>query len=332
MRDKELPSFISTETIDLNSLFPRNVVGTGSFDLGGTLTTSLGKLLQTIPIPTMLVDGSCTIVFANEAFGKLSARGDSIELGSFTSLFSDSAAATEADSLIKGVFATRKPATKDAVMSIGTRRLLGRLHLRPLRVGRRRCVLVIVEDLIAEKKNVIVDQKRQLSLDRVRGRLEQRLQIRTAQLKITTERLRKEIAERKRVERVLDKTNCQNERDAEQRTLDLLRAREQPLKKRTGKQPTGECSPRKDQVQEFAAVASGTAAKFRTILHAVVSSTKSAINELDGGDLSGARDCLERILKHCRASARTLKSIERFGSLHAGVPESQPEDGHTEAL
>ena len=117
------------------------------FDLRGLETTSLGKLLHTIPIPALLVDGACAIAYANQASEAAGFHAAPRQPGSFSLLFADAVAASSAETLVKKVFATRRSEVIEAPLKKGKSHLWGRMHLRSLRVGKRRSVLVIVEDL-----------------------------------------------------------------------------------------------------------------------------------------------------------------------------------------
>ena len=64
----------ATESIDLNSLFTKNVTDSGSFDLRGAASASLSKLLHALPIPSFLIDRSFSIFFANQACRKVGGR------------------------------------------------------------------------------------------------------------------------------------------------------------------------------------------------------------------------------------------------------------------
>jgi hypothetical protein len=310
MRDKDLPSFISTETIDLDNVFTRNVTSSGSFDLGGTLTTSLGKLLQTIPIPTMLVDGACAIVFANEAFRKLSTGGESIRLGSFAGLFPDPAVAVSSEAMIRDVFSTRRPATKEHVLRIGTRRMFGRLHLRPLRVGRRRTVLVIVEDLTRERRAQSRESTNLPRTDRSHGHIEQRLQTRTAQLRLARERLRKEISDRTRMERILQRIEQEYGAEALRRIEEQMRADEESGGPKADNQRACSVLAAKATAQALAAETLCAGGKAKNIFQQLTCAAKAALSDLAAGDADGARDQLEHILKQCRASGRGLHRLK----------------------
>ncbi len=63
--------FEDTESIDVASLLTEDVTSSGSFDVSQFGSTSLGKLMQALPIPALLVDRTHRIVFANQASGKI---------------------------------------------------------------------------------------------------------------------------------------------------------------------------------------------------------------------------------------------------------------------
>ena len=114
VEENELPSFSelennATETIDLDFLFQvgRNEsVGSESKKLK---KTAVGKILQALPIPALLIDQAGTVVFANRSCKKISVQYETILQAPFSSLFSDADSVRKAQSLIETVFATRKP-------------------------------------------------------------------------------------------------------------------------------------------------------------------------------------------------------------------------------
>ncbi|HMK34396.1 MAG TPA: hypothetical protein VK463_04960, partial [Desulfomonilaceae bacterium] len=75
---------LSEETIDLGTLFVDSVSPTGSFDLRRSRLSSFGKLLEAIPIPTMLVDESYHIIFANRACNRPGIECGKIEGSNFS--------------------------------------------------------------------------------------------------------------------------------------------------------------------------------------------------------------------------------------------------------
>jgi two-component system cell cycle sensor histidine kinase/response regulator CckA len=153
-----------TETIDLESLPVEALTPSGSFDLRAIETTSIGKLLQSLPIPAFLVDRGLTIIFANHARGNIDSGCKKVQGSPFASLFLDTFVAKEVQSVLERVFSTRKTQVRAAVLQIGNSRIWGRMHFRPLRMKEFRSVLVLVEDLTLEKKQLLLTQKHQEEL------------------------------------------------------------------------------------------------------------------------------------------------------------------------
>ncbi len=163
-----------TETLELSGLFSRDVTSSGSFT--GIHRTWFGRLLNTLPIPVLLIDRFSNIIYANQSCAKISADYERILGKPFSRFFSDTSAAKNAESLVKKVFLTRKRETGPAELRIGAGTLWGRMYLRSIRMGKNRLVLVLVEDLTAEKSR--------------RDELEMRIRERTAELHTKGEALR----------------------------------------------------------------------------------------------------------------------------------------------
>lgn len=196
-------SHVSTETIDLNRLFNRDVTASGSFDLRGVKSTSLGKLLQALPIPALLIDSGGYVTFANAACGKIR-RGEEEDLyGLFSALFPDPVAAEKADTLVKKVFATRRPQMDEALVQTADIKIWARMNYRSLRIGPERVVLALVEDLTLEKKQLLLHEKHREELKRSHDELERRVAERTADLQDLNRRLVSEIDERKKAEETI---------------------------------------------------------------------------------------------------------------------------------
>jgi two-component sensor histidine kinase len=187
---------VSTETIDVGKLFKENLTQSGSFRVGGTATSSFRNLLQALPIPALLVDQEFSIVFANHCCGKISSDYLAVLGTPFSSLFANKEVADRAQILVERVFATRKAVVAEAILIVGRRKIWGRIHLRTLRLGVERAILVIVEDITAEKKELVLKDKHEKELSDSRDELEKRVTQRTLELKTINERLEKEIAER----------------------------------------------------------------------------------------------------------------------------------------
>lgn len=150
--DRESDEQSVTETIDLTSMFTRDVSSSGSFDLRGFRVSTVGKLLDAIPIPALLVGASCTVMFANQACRKLSGHKDQLLGTNFSSLFLDSGTGGHAESAIEKVFIHKIPLVFEAMVGSQKRSIQGRLHLRPIKVGKQRAVMVIIEEMGTEKE------------------------------------------------------------------------------------------------------------------------------------------------------------------------------------
>jgi two-component system, cell cycle sensor histidine kinase and response regulator CckA len=193
LSDKDFPTFDSseedelprvlredqagTETIDLGLLLTRDVTSSGSFGIGGAIRgTTFGKLTQALPIPALLIDQSHNVIVANQACGRIGPGYEKILGTLFSSVFPDPSHAQEAQAALEKVFSTRKPQIFEGMIRIGEGRIWGRVTLRSIRMMDSRLVLVLVEDLSPEKKQLALKHK-------------------------LNEELRQEIARRERAER-----------------------------------------------------------------------------------------------------------------------------------
>jgi hypothetical protein len=307
MGDQHEPEFLETETIDFKRLFDRNVASAGMFDLRGLETTSLGKLLQTIPVPALLVDGACAIAFTNQASESAGFHAAPQQPGSFSLLFADAVAASSAEALIKKVFATRKSEVIEAPLKKGKSHLWGRMHLRSLRVGKRRSVLVIVEDLTLENRRENLEQKHLAKVQRAKDQLEKRLTQSAANLRLANSMLRKETAERKRIEETLKKTKEKLEKQAEQlkEATDLAHAGSR--KKGAGAVATETSSKRDDSRPEPVAMPN-TVKDFRNFLQVVRSLVDMAKEDLENEDASRMKNHVDKLVKHCAIAAEKIAS------------------------
>ncbi|MGO9570843.1 MAG: PAS domain-containing protein [Desulfomonilaceae bacterium] len=141
------PGGLTEETIDLSAMFADDVSSSGSFDLRRFRLSPFEKLLQAIPIPTLLVDQSCVIVFANKACKWAAGEPGAIDGHLFSVLFSNRADGQQAEELIRKVFHDRVPLVAKGTLGTDDTRMFGRIHFRSVRIQKMRMILVIIEDI-----------------------------------------------------------------------------------------------------------------------------------------------------------------------------------------
>jgi two-component system, cell cycle sensor histidine kinase and response regulator CckA len=150
-----------TETIDLKSLFSTDVTSSGSFDLRRVGLESFSKLLQVLSTPTLLVDHSHTIEFANRAF--ISMTGGLEPFGyEFARVFSNPKQARVFGMLLERVFAARRPEVREGRLQLQNAEIWGRVHLRTIRLGGDQMVLIQIENLTAQKELVTIQKYKKL--------------------------------------------------------------------------------------------------------------------------------------------------------------------------
>ena len=168
-----------TETLDLGSLLTRDLTFSGSFDIRGDIwATTFGKLTQALPLPALLIDQSRNIVVANQACGRISREYEKILDTPFSGLFPDPPTARKVQALAEEVFANRKPKVGEGIIEIGEGKIWGRITLRSIRIMENRLVLVLVEDLTPQKRQLVLKHKLNEELKREiaqRERAESRL-------------------------------------------------------------------------------------------------------------------------------------------------------------
>ncbi len=188
-----------TESIDLKNLLAEDLTNSGSFDIQGERAAPFRKLLQALPMPALLVNESGRILFVNRSCRHIIPRYDAMQGRELWSFFSSAEAAAHARSLLSMVFATRKFKHLEAGLKVEGGSMWGRMHLRSIRLGSRRAILVLVEDLTLAKRQIIMQQKHQEELER-------RVAERTSELVKANERLKEEISHRRKAEEELRKT------------------------------------------------------------------------------------------------------------------------------
>jgi len=157
---------VATEIIDLDDISGEALSLSDSFDLTGAQTSSFGKLLQSLPIPALLIDRRFDIAFANQTCSHID-MGYKYILGKpFSSLFFNDSVSKEVQTVLETVFSCRKSQVCSTVLQIGGSRIWGRMNFRHLRMKDCRSVMALVEDLTLEKKQLLLTRKHQESSGR----------------------------------------------------------------------------------------------------------------------------------------------------------------------
>lgn len=158
---------VGTETIELDNLLTADLTSSGSFDIrGGIWATTFGKVMQSLPIPAMLLDKSHKIMAANEACRKISIDATQLEERAFYDLMADHLTSRSVRELVTEVLRVRTPRAAEGLLSFNKQRIWGRMTFRSIRIMENRMILVLVEDLTIEKKQLIVNQRHNEELKR----------------------------------------------------------------------------------------------------------------------------------------------------------------------
>jgi len=182
---------LSTQTIDLGSLLTRDVTTSGSFDVRDRiLATAFGKLMQALPIPLLLVDKSYRVTIANQGFGKVPRAVIEIQGVPFCDFFPDPRVADDMQSVLEEVLTTRKTQVVESIMGHPKQKMWCRMTFRSIRMGGDRFALIVIEDLTAEKRALILLKKHEQLLQKHRDELEKLVQERTIELSKTNNALR----------------------------------------------------------------------------------------------------------------------------------------------
>ncbi len=190
---------IASQTIDLRGLPPLTLDEPDNSEMRPYDKTPLGKLLSSLPMPAMLLARSGVILFANEACARISPDKERLKGQPFSCLFSRSSRAEKALALFNRVLSERQSQVGHTHLGLESYKIFGRIHFRSVRAWNERLILFVIEDLTAEKKQILLAQKHHELARQARDELEISVQNRTAELVETNKKLRREIAHRKRI-------------------------------------------------------------------------------------------------------------------------------------
>jgi HD-GYP domain-containing protein (c-di-GMP phosphodiesterase class II) len=193
----------ATETIDFSQVYSDALTESGSFAVMGISSTATGSLLNALPIPVLCIDSSLSIRFANHACSKITPDSEALNGNPISSIIPRPHDIDLIASVTEAVFSTRKPQILEGMIRTGQTFMWGRIHLRSLRILGEQLVLVLVEDLTPEKRQLILQNKHEKELEKTRRELENRVREATAELSKVNEGLRNEIAYRRRAQQEL---------------------------------------------------------------------------------------------------------------------------------
>lgn len=203
--------------IDVVPLLGDDVTSSGSFNVMQFRATSFGKLLRALPVPALLIDSSHHIIFANEACAKIHSPHEELVGQPVAAMSSDPDSLDLVKSHLEAVYSSRKPQGCQAVLGTGETRTWGRLFFRSVRLEGNRLILLVIEDLTLEKKQLLMSQKYQVALqkeikerkkaeealEQANQELEDRIRCRTEELESLNKKLEQEINERERAQKLL---------------------------------------------------------------------------------------------------------------------------------
>ena len=155
----------TTEIIDLESFSEKALTVSGNFDLTGINIEVLTRLLQSLPIPAFLLNPQFEIVFANQACSHIDWEYQNIQGKRFCSLFINASLGIEIQELLQGEFSQKYQIYAD--LQICDARIWGRMSFRRIRIREFRTVLVLIEDLTAEQKRLLLAKRHHEELNRM---------------------------------------------------------------------------------------------------------------------------------------------------------------------
>ena len=199
-------------TIDISNLMKTDLAESGSVNLRKVQSTSFGRLLNFLPTPALVLDSSLDIMFSNDSCRQIAPHADTLLGHPLASLMPEGRRAGIVCSQMERVLSDGKPRVGHVILGPGKGKIWGRLRMRSLRLGDQRGLLVIVEDLTLEKRQLSLTKKYSKQLQQARDELEERVRERTAALTKANEDLRKEMAARMRAQEAVTEAKEQWER------------------------------------------------------------------------------------------------------------------------
>ena len=154
--------------------------------------TSVGKFINALPMPVLLIDRDLRVAFANRACRRVAPDSGNMVGCYVKKMFPDEFAAQGFIHLMEGIFVHRKPLIAETTIRMGTNEIQGRLHVHAVKIGRKTLLLTIVEDLPPRERLTITGKAPENNALLARGNLN-----------LLDELIDKEVASSERIERAL---------------------------------------------------------------------------------------------------------------------------------
>ena len=148
-----------TETIDLDWIRSDDPESPAANRTQDIKSTAVGRLLQIVPIPTLLVDRSGTVILANRACTESRGGQNGFDGEHVSRFFARDSLVDPASILVEEVFATRKPGVCEGEFEVNGVNINGRLHARPIRAAGQTYVLIMVVPLVGDRSAPSSDDK-----------------------------------------------------------------------------------------------------------------------------------------------------------------------------
>ena len=138
------------QSFDCESKLTEGPKSSDSFDVKGLQPTALGKFLDTMPLPALLIDPYSRIAFANRSCTRISPQPEKLHGLSLSKLFAGESAVAQIQRLTKEVFSTGKSQVIDSTFEISGQRMRSRLYLQAMMFGNNKWMVLLMKDLTEE--------------------------------------------------------------------------------------------------------------------------------------------------------------------------------------
>jgi PAS domain S-box-containing protein len=159
MGEKEVATGEDGQSFNCAPMLTKEPESTGTFDVCGLQLTALGKILDAMPMPALLIDPLSRIAFANRSCSRISRQPEKLQGLSLSTLFSEESAIAEIQRATNEVFSTGKSQLIDSTFEITGHRMWSRLYLQSMAFGSSKWMVLLMKDL-AHGKNRILPSSR----------------------------------------------------------------------------------------------------------------------------------------------------------------------------